>query len=84
MSVVYGGGCVSACVHLRTCVHVRKYVRNMHAHTHSHASVPVPMFSNDSCTGLGYDSGVSRTILGNMITHAHSIHGPSSYFQRVM
>ena len=39
--------------------------------------VRVPMFSNDSCVGLGYDSGVSRTILGNMITrsiatgHAH-------------
>ena len=44
----------------------------------------VPMFSNDSFIALGYDSGVSRTILGNMITHAHSIHGPCSYFQRLM
>ena len=37
-----------------------------------------------TCIGLGNDSGVSMTILGNMITHAHSIHGPCSYFQRVM
>ena len=29
----------------------------------------VPMFSIDSCVGDGCDSGVSRTILGNMITH---------------
>ena len=47
------------------------------------ACVRVPMFNNDSCIGLGYDSGVSRTIVGDMITNAHSIHGPSSYFQRV-
>ena len=44
-----------------------------------HACVRVPMFSNDSCIGLGYDSGVSRTILGNMITHAYSFQGPCSF-----
>ena len=48
------------------------------------ACVHVPIFSNDSCIGLGHDSGVSRTILGNMINHAHSIHGPCSHFQGVM
>ena len=46
----------------------------------SMACVRVPMFSNDSCIGLGCDSGVSRTILGNILTHADSIHGPCSYF----
>ena len=56
----------------------------MYVHVCVHACVRVPVFSNDSCTGLGYDSGVSRTILGNMITHAHSIHGPCSYFQQVI
>ena len=35
-----------------------------------HARVRVPMFSNDSCTGLGCDSGVSGAILGNMITYS--------------
>ena len=30
--------------------------------------VRVPMFSNDYCIVLGYDSGVSRTIVGNMVT----------------
>ena len=34
--------------------------------------------------GLGYDSGVSRAILDNMITNAHSIHRPCSYFQCLM
>ena len=48
------------------------------------ACVRVSMCSNDFCITLGYDSGVSKTILGNMITHAHSIHVPCSYFQRVM
>ena len=48
------------------------------------ACMRVPMFSNNSCIGLGYDSGISRTILCNKITHAHSIHGPCSYFQLVM
>ena len=43
------------------------------------ACVRVPIFSNDSCIGLGYDSGVSTTIFDNMVTHAHSIHGPCSY-----
>ena len=47
------------------------------------ACVPVPMFSNDSCIELGYDSGVSGIILGDIITYAHSIHWPCSYFQRV-
>ena len=46
--------------------------------------VHVPMFSNESCIGLGYDSGVSKTILGNMITHAHSVHGSCSYFNAVI
>ena len=40
------------------------------------------IFSNDSCIELRYDSGVSATILGNMTTHAHSIHGPCLYSQR--
>ena len=48
------------------------------------ACVRVPIFSNESCIGLGKDSGVSRTILGNMMTYAHSIHGPCSYFQHIM
>ena len=47
------------------------------------ACVIVPMFSNDSCIALDYDSGESMTILGNMITHVHIIHGPFSYFQRL-
>ena len=38
--------------------------------------VCVPMFSNDSCIGLGYDSGVSGTILDNMIPYAGIIFGP--------
>ena len=46
------------------------------------ACVGVPILRNDPCIGLGYNSGVSRAILGNMITHAHSTHGPCSYFQR--
>ena len=57
-----------ACV--RTCV--RACVR---------ACVRVPVFCNYR---LDCDSGVSRIILGNMITNAHSIHGPCLYFQRVM
>ena len=48
------------------------------------ACVRVPIFSNDSYIWLGYDSGVSGTILGNMITYVHNVHGPCSYFQRVM
>ena len=44
------------------------------------ACVHVPMFINDSCIGLGYDSDVYGTILGNMITYTI---GPCSYFQRV-
>ena len=69
MCVACGGGCVSAC--MRACVHVCVCMR-------------IPMFSNDACIGLGYDFGMSRTILGNMITHAYSIQGPCSYFQCVM
>ena len=37
--------------------------------------VRVAIFSNDSRVGLGYDSGVFGTILCNMLTYAHSIHG---------
>ena len=48
------------------------------------ACVRVSMFSNDSSIRLGYDSVVSRNILGNMKTRAYSIHGPCSYFQRIM
>ena len=52
----------------------------MHAWVHAcvHACVRVPIFSNDSCIGLDYDSGVSGSIFGNMITYAHSINGPCS------
>ena len=45
------------------CVYVRGCVR---------ACLRVPMFSNESCSVLGYDFGVSRTILSNMINPAHS------------
>ena len=48
------------------------------------ACVRVPMFSNGTCIGLGYNSGVSRTILGDMIIHVYSIHGPCSNFQHVI
>ena len=41
MHVVCGCGCVSACV--RACMRTRVP-----------ASVPVPVFSNDSCIRLGY------------------------------
>ena len=37
-------------------------------------------FSNDSCIALGYDCGLSRPIMSNMITHAHSIRGPCFFF----
>ena len=47
------------------------------------ACVRVPVFRKDSCIGLGYESGVSRTTLCNMITHGHSISGSCSYFQRL-
>ena len=70
-TMVKGG--VSACV--RAC-----YVY-VCAHVCVHAGVfpcSVVIF------GLGYDSGVSGTMLGNMITHAHRIHGPCSYFQPVI
>ena len=48
---------VRVCVHVRVrvCVHVR---------------VRVPIFSSESCIGPGYDSGVSGTIMCNVITHA--------------
>ena len=64
--------CVHVCVHVSVYAYacVRAYVR---------AFVRVPMFSNDSCIGLGYNSGVSGTILVNIITHAHGIYGPCSY-----
>ena len=52
---------------MRVCVHVIACVR-------------VPIFSNNYCIGLGYHSGVSRTILGNIMTHAHSIHIPRAMF----
>ena len=48
------------------------------------ACVRVPMFNNDSYIGLRCDSCVSGTILGNRITYVHNVHGPCSYFQRVM
>ena len=35
--------------------------------------------NRDSCIGL--DFGVSGTILDNIITYVHTIHGPCSYFQ---
>ena len=43
------------------------------------ACVRVLIISNDSCIGLGYDSGASRTILGNMITHAHGTHAARAH-----
>ena len=70
---LWGWVCQCVCVCVRACMCAYMY-----------ACVRVPMFSNDSCIGLGYDSGVSRTFLGNMITYTHCIHRPCSNLQCVM
>ena len=62
------------CEYVRACVRVCMRVN---------ACVHVPNFNNGSSIGLGYEYCLSGAILGNIISCAHTIHRPCSYFQRV-